>query len=73
MGCALSSTVFRFFKQENEWKAEKVISVTPKDVEGWALPQMPGLITDIIISLDDKFLYFSNWIQGDIRQVMNFP
>ena len=29
---------------------------------------MPGLITDILISLDDRFLYFSNWIHGDIRQ-----
>lgn len=29
---------------------------------------MLGIITDIIISLDDKFLYFSNWIQGDVRQ-----
>jgi len=37
-------------------------------VHGWALPAMPGLITDILISLDDKFLYFSNWLQGDVRQ-----
>jgi len=28
---------------------------------GWALPTLPPLITDILISLDDKFLYFSNW------------
>lgn len=27
-----------------------------------------GLITDILISLDDRFLYFSNWIHGDVRQ-----
>ena len=27
-----------------------------------------GLITDILISLDDKYLYFSNWLHGDIRQ-----
>lgn len=27
-----------------------------------------GLITDIVISLDDKYLYFSNWLHGDIRQ-----
>ncbi|NWI13245.1 SBP1A oxidase, partial [Crypturellus soui] len=27
-----------------------------------------GFITDILISLDDKFLYFSNWLHGDIRQ-----
>lgn len=27
-----------------------------------------GVITDILISMDDKFLYFSNWVHGDIRQ-----
>ena len=27
-----------------------------------------GLITDILISLDDRFLYFSNWLHGDLRQ-----
>uniref|UniRef100_A0A8D0GCY1 Methanethiol oxidase n=1 Tax=Sphenodon punctatus TaxID=8508 RepID=A0A8D0GCY1_SPHPU len=29
---------------------------------------MPGFITDILISLDDRFLYLSNWIHGDLRQ-----
>ena len=29
---------------------------------------MPGLITDILVSMDDKFLYFSNWLHGDLRQ-----
>lgn len=28
----------------------------------------PGLITDILLSLDDHFLYFSNWLHGDVRQ-----
>jgi len=68
VGCALSSTVFRFFKDGSKWNAEKVIEVPNKVVEGWALPQMPGLITDIIISLDDRFIFFSNWLHGDIRQ-----
>lgn len=27
-----------------------------------------GLITDLLISLDDRYLYFSNWLQGDVRQ-----
>jgi hypothetical protein len=27
-----------------------------------------GIISDILISLDDKFLYFSTWLHGDIRQ-----
>ncbi|XP_029360968.1 methanethiol oxidase isoform X1 [Echeneis naucrates] len=69
VGCALSSNVFRFYRTpEREWAAEKVISVPSKKVEGWMLPEMPGLITDILISLDDRFLYFSNWLHGDIRQ-----
>ena len=29
---------------------------------------MPGVMTDILISMDDKYLYFSNWLHGDIRQ-----
>ena len=54
--------------QAGIWAAEKVIAIPSKKVEGWALPEMPGLITDIILSLDDRFLYFSNWLHGDIRQ-----
>ena len=68
-GIALSSNVMQFYKSEtDEWKVRKVIDVPAKEVEGWALPQMPGLITDILISLDDRFIYFSNWLHGDIRQ-----
>ena len=29
---------------------------------------MPGLITDLLLSMDDRFLYFSNWLHGDLRQ-----
>uniref|UniRef100_A0A8C4RW80 Methanethiol oxidase n=1 Tax=Erpetoichthys calabaricus TaxID=27687 RepID=A0A8C4RW80_ERPCA len=69
VGCALNSNVFRFFKTKNgQWAAEKVISVPSKKVKGWCLPEMPGLITDILLSLDDRYLYFSNWLHGDIRQ-----
>ena len=25
-------------------------------------------MSDIILSLDDRFLYFSNWLHGDVRQ-----
>ncbi|XP_077384359.1 methanethiol oxidase [Festucalex cinctus] len=69
VGCALKGSVFRFYKAPTgKWAAEKVIAVPSKKVEGWMLPDMPGLITDILISLDDRFLYFSNWLHGDIRQ-----
>ena len=45
-----------------------MIKVPNKKVEGWMLPEMPGMVTDILLSLDDRFLYFSNWLHGDIRQ-----
>ena len=45
-----------------------MISVPSVKVEGWALPDMPALITDVLISMDDNYLYLSNWLQGDIRQ-----
>ncbi|XLS75792.1 hypothetical protein HN51_032657, partial [Arachis hypogaea] len=44
------------------------ISVEPLNVQNWILPEMPGLITDFLISLDNRFLYFVNWLHGDIRQ-----
>ncbi|KAL8612336.1 Methanethiol oxidase [Nucella lapillus] len=69
VGCALGSTVFHFYRQPNgEFKAEKVITIPSKTVEGWAVPDMPGLITDIVLSMDDKYIYLSNWLHGDIRQ-----
>lgn len=71
VGAALESSVYHIYKPDlakNEWKTQKIIQVEPKGVEGWALPNMPGLITDILISMDDKYLYFSNWLHGDIRQ-----
>ena len=27
-----------------------------------------GLITDIILSLNDRYLFLSNWLHGDVRQ-----
>jgi len=69
VGSAIPSAVFRFFRTETgSWDAEKVIQIPSKKVEGWAMPDMPGCITDILLSLDDRFLYFSNWLHGDIRQ-----
>jgi len=69
VGCALFANMFRIFKtDQGDWAAEKVIDVPSKKVEGWVLPEMPGVMTDIIISMDDKYLYFSNWLHGDIRQ-----
>ena len=69
VGSALFAKMFRFYKTDKgDWAAEKVIDIPNKKVEGWILPEMPGVMTDILSSMDDRFLYFSNWVHGDIRQ-----
>ncbi|EFJ11187.1 hypothetical protein SELMODRAFT_271931 [Selaginella moellendorffii] len=69
VACALSSTLVRFFKKDDStWDHEVVVTVSPLKVKNWILPEMPGLITDLLISLDDRFLYFVNWLHGDLRQ-----
>jgi len=67
VGAALSSAIWHWHKVEDDWKVEKVIQVDPVEVKGWPFP-VPGLITDVVLSLDDRFAYFSNWLHGDIRQ-----
>jgi selenium-binding protein 1 len=67
---ALGSCLFRFYKDEDlgVWQAEKVLQLAPEKVDGWIAPEMPAVISDQVISLDDKYLYISNWLHGDIRQ-----
>ncbi|XGW30027.1 hypothetical protein V3C99_009219 [Haemonchus contortus] len=69
-GTALGSSIFLFRPTSDgtKYEAKCVARVPSKQVDGWSLPKMPSLITDIIISMDDKYLYISNWIHGDIRQ-----
>ncbi len=67
VGAALSSTMWHWYYNGQEWTADKVIAVPPVETEGWPFP-VPGLITDLVLSMDDRWLYFSNWLHGDIRQ-----
>lgn len=67
VGAALSSAMFRWSRENGGYRADRVIQVEPVEVAGWPFP-VPGLITDLVISLDDRFLYFSNWLHGDLRQ-----
>ncbi|KRX10011.1 hypothetical protein PPERSA_08414 [Pseudocohnilembus persalinus] len=70
VGVALSTTVVRFYQesQSDKFTTEQVISIQPIRVKNWALEQMPGLITDILISLDDRFLYITLWLHGSVQQ-----
>jgi selenium-binding protein 1 len=68
VGAALSSTMWHVERAgDGTFSANKVIEVGTRDLEGFPVP-VPGLITDLVISMDDKYLYFSNWLHGDLRQ-----
>uniref|UniRef100_A0AC34QKV2 Selenium-binding protein n=2 Tax=Panagrolaimus sp. JU765 TaxID=591449 RepID=A0AC34QKV2_9BILA len=70
VGTALGSGIYHFYKSSNgdsEMKSRLAATIPSKKVSNWALPEMPGLITDIIMSMDDNFLFISCWLHGDIR------
>ncbi|XP_077158925.1 methanethiol oxidase-like [Paroedura picta] len=67
--CILECSVHHFYKTEDgSWTAEKVIQFPNKKVSGWNFPEMPAYSLYTIISLDDRFLYVSNYLHGDVRQ-----
>jgi selenium-binding protein 1 len=67
VGAALSSTLWHWSKQNGAWSVEKAFGIPPVEVAGWPFP-VPSLITDLLLSLDDRYLYLSNWLHGDVRQ-----
>ena len=67
VGAALSSTMWHFHRANGSFTADQVIAVERVELEGWPFP-VPGLITDLVVSMDDRFLYFANWLHGDIRR-----
>ncbi|XP_034280984.1 methanethiol oxidase-like [Pantherophis guttatus] len=69
VGCALAGALHHIFrKQDGSWATEKVIQIPKKVVTGWYQPEMTSFLADMVISLDDRFLYLSNWFHGDVRQ-----
>ena len=59
--------MWHFHRDNGSYAAENVIAVESVEQEGWPFP-VPGLITDLVVSMDDSFLYFSNWLHGDLRR-----
>ncbi len=67
VAATLSSNIFHFHKHGQDYEIAKVIDIPTIDVEGFPVP-MPSLITDILVSMDDRYLYLANWLHGDVRQ-----
>jgi methanethiol oxidase len=71
----LSASVWLWHRSNGQWAAKKVITIPAEPAEADQLPPLlkgfkavPPLITDINLSLDDRFLYVSCWGTGEIRQ-----
>src|SRR4051794_24323195 len=71
----LSASVWRWFRDGDDWKVEKVITLPAEPADPDVLPPalqpfgaVPPLITDIDLSVDDRFLYVSCWGTGELKQ-----
>ena len=71
----LSASVWRWFREDDEWRAEKVITIPAEPADPDLLPPalkpfaaVPPLVTDIDLSVDDRFLYVSCWGTGELKQ-----
>jgi methanethiol oxidase len=71
----LSASVWLWHREHNDWKIQKVIEIPAEPADAEKLPPLlrgfgavPPLVTDINLSLDDRFLYVSCWGTGEFRQ-----
>ncbi|HEX4835665.1 MAG TPA: selenium-binding family protein [bacterium] len=71
----LSSSIWLWHRENGTWAVTKVIEIPAEPADPDHLPPalrpfgaVPPLVTDINLSLDDRFLYVSCWGTGDFRQ-----
>jgi selenium-binding protein 1 len=73
----LSSSIWTWYRDEHSgaWATRKVIEIPAEPADPSVLPPLlqgfkavPPLVTDINLSLDDRFLYVSCWGTGELRQ-----
>jgi selenium-binding protein 1 len=71
----LSSSIWLWHQSNGKFDVTKVIEIPAEPADPDELPPMlkafkaaPPLVTDIALSLDDRFLYASCWGTGEMRQ-----
>jgi selenium-binding protein 1 len=75
----LSASIWLWFREghngASRWQIRKVIEIPARPAPAERLPDLlkgfgavPPLVTDINLSLDDRFLYVSCWGTGELRQ-----
>ncbi|ANZ25684.1 MULTISPECIES: selenium-binding protein SBP56-related protein [Rhodococcus] len=71
----LSASVWMWHKSDDRWVVEKVITIPAEPAEADDLPPalkpfgaVPPLVSDIDLSVDDRWLYVSCWGTGELKQ-----
>jgi selenium-binding protein 1 len=71
----LSASIWTWYRDGDQWAIRKVIEIPAEPAAEDDLPPLlkgfkavPPLVTDIDLSLDDRFLYVSCWGTGDFHQ-----
>src|SRR5205823_14330020 len=71
----LSASVWAWHRDGDTWGLTKVIEIPAEPADASVLPPLlqsfgavPPLVTDIDLSVDDRFLYVSCWGTGEMRQ-----
>ena len=71
----LSSSIWLWHRKNGSWEITKVIEIPAEPADPDLLPDMlkgfsavPPLLSDIDLSLDDRYLYAACWGTGEMRQ-----
>ena len=71
----LSASIWMWHEDGGRWNARKVITIPAEPAAAENLPPLlqgfgavPPLVTDIDLSVDDRFLYVSCWGTGELKQ-----
>lgn len=71
----LTASIWIWYQGNEQWHIKKIITIPPVPADEMNLPPLlkafkavPPLVTDIDLSLDDKFLYVSAWGIGELHQ-----
>jgi selenium-binding protein 1 len=71
----LSASIWVWNRQGGEFQVQKIIDIPAEPADPDLLPPalkpfgaVPPLVTDIDLSVDDKFLYVSAWGTGELKQ-----
>ncbi|HYA19137.1 MAG TPA: selenium-binding protein SBP56-related protein, partial [Burkholderiales bacterium] len=71
----LEGSIWTWYRENGQFKAKKTAVIQPEPADPQRLPDVlkpfkavPPLVSDIDLSLDDRFLYVACWGTGELRQ-----